>query len=82
LRRKITEKISHMQILCEKYVYFVRTASLQGRLVVPRKNSGIRGLSLRTEGAFGNAVFEGHIRYLHSFRQSALPLRSAHFSYK
>ena len=25
----------------------------------PRKNSGIRGLSLRTEGAFGNAVFEG-----------------------
>ena len=30
---------------------------------MPRKNSGIRGLSLRTEGAFGNAVFEGHIRY-------------------
>ncbi len=25
----------------------------------PRKNSGIRGLSLRTEGALGNAVFEG-----------------------
>jgi hypothetical protein len=25
----------------------------------PRKNSGIRGLSLRTEGAFGNAVFKG-----------------------
>ncbi len=32
---------------------------------MPRKNSGIRGLSLRTEGAFGNAVFEGHIRYPH-----------------
>ncbi len=30
---------------------------------MPRKNSGIRGLSLRTEGALGNAVFEGHIRY-------------------
>ena len=25
----------------------------------PRKNNGIRGLSLRTEGTFGNAVFEG-----------------------
>ena len=25
----------------------------------PRKNSGIRGMSLRTEGAFGNAVFKG-----------------------
>ena len=32
----------------------------------PRKNSGIRGLSLRTEGAFGNAVFEG----LHTPRSS------------
>jgi hypothetical protein len=27
--------------------------------IEPRKNSGIRGMSLRTEGAFGNAVFEG-----------------------
>jgi len=35
---------------------------------MPRKNSGIRGLSLRTEGAFGNAVFEGHIRYPHGFK--------------
>lgn len=27
--------------------------------IEPRKNNGIRGWSLRTEGAFGNAVFEG-----------------------
>ena len=39
----------------------------------PRKNSGIRGLSLRTEGAFGNAVFEG----LHTPR-SALRLLNNH----
>ena len=32
---------------------------------MPRKNSGIRGMSLRTEGALGSAVFEGHIRYPH-----------------
>ena len=35
---------------------------------MPRKNSGIRGLSLRTEGALGSAVFEGHIRYPHGPR--------------
>ena len=39
----------------------------------PRKNSGFRGLSLRTEGAFGNAVFEG----LHTPR-SALRLFHNH----
>ena len=44
----------------------------------PRKNSGIRGLSLRTEGAFGNAVFEG----LHTPRSAlgSLIIAKSHFA--
>ena len=38
----------------------------------PRRNSGIRGLSLRTEGALGNAVSEGLIRYPHGLRRSII----------
>ena len=43
----------------------------------PRKNSGIRGLSLRTEGAFGNAVFEG----LHTPRSALGSLIIAKFHF-
>ena len=38
----------------------------------PRRNSGIRGLSLRTEGALGNAVSKGLIRYPHGLRRSVI----------
>ena len=71
---------AHMQIegfFCYPHRYALLTIRKEPKFYLreyePRKNSGIRGLSLRTEGAFGNAVFEG----LHTPR-SALRLFNNH----